>query len=274
MSAPPLPATPPPSPPGTETSEARGDRALKPLPPEEWPNVDHIVTEDDAPVDNLYSEKQRRLLTEPLYSSWDGPGEGRIFLVSADVGLFYAVHQPPLVPDVFLSLDVKPAADLWAKRHRSYFFWEFGKPPEVVIGVVSNTEGEEGGRKLQLYAHMGILYYVIWDPENHLKAGDLRVFVLRDKTYIPLAEPWLPVVSLGLTRWQGTYEDCEAVWLRWCDQNGRVILTGGERADQERQRADQERQRADLQGREREETARRAERLAAQLRALGIEPEA
>jgi hypothetical protein len=50
------------------------------------------------------------------------------------------------------------------------------------------------------------------------------------------------------------------VWLRWCDREGTLILTGAERAEQERQLAEQERL--------------RAERLSAQLRALGIEPEA
>ena len=33
------------------------------------PDVEHLITEDDTPVDNLLSEKQRRLLTEPLYST-------------------------------------------------------------------------------------------------------------------------------------------------------------------------------------------------------------
>jgi hypothetical protein len=35
--------------------------------------VDEIVTEDEAPVDNIFSEKQQRLLAEPLYSSWTPP---------------------------------------------------------------------------------------------------------------------------------------------------------------------------------------------------------
>ncbi|MEH2340058.1 hypothetical protein [Nostoc sp.] len=47
--------------------------------------------------------------------------------------------------------------------------------------------------------------------------------------------------------------------MRWCDAEGNVIPTGAERAEQER---------------EAKETAlQRAERLAAQLRALGVEPE-
>jgi hypothetical protein len=44
----------------------------------------------------------------------------------------------------------------------------------------------------------------------------------------------------------------KAVWLRWCDQEGNVIPTGAELAEAERARA---------------------ERLAARLRALGIDPD-
>ena len=33
------------------------------LPPEDWPKLEQLVTEDDEPVDSIYSEKQQRLLT-------------------------------------------------------------------------------------------------------------------------------------------------------------------------------------------------------------------
>ena len=65
------------------------------LAPEDVPNVENLVTEDDTPVDNLFCAKQQRLLVEPLYSAWAGPGEGRPFLADANVGVFYAVRQPP-----------------------------------------------------------------------------------------------------------------------------------------------------------------------------------
>ena len=32
-------------------------------------DISHLVIEDDTPVDNLQSEKQQRLLVEPIYSS-------------------------------------------------------------------------------------------------------------------------------------------------------------------------------------------------------------
>jgi Uma2 family endonuclease len=250
------------------------------LPPEAWPKVDNIVTEDDTPVDNWFSEKQQRLLTEPLYSSWAGPGDGRPFLVAANVGLFAAVQKPPLVPDVFLSLDVQPPQDWWAKRHRSYFFWEFGKSPEVVIEIVSNQKGGERDEKLNGYARMGIDYYVVFDPLQQLGTEVLHLFERKLRRYVPLTDPPFPDIGLGLQLWDGVYEGKSDKWLRWCDTDGQLILTGAECAEQERRRAEQERQRAEQEHQRAEEAEtlleqerQRTERMMAQLRALGVEPE-
>ena len=75
------------------------------------PDISHLVTEDDTPVDNLFSEKQMRLLVDSLYNGWIGPSDGRPFLATTDVALYYALRMPPLVPDLLLSLGVAPPAD-------------------------------------------------------------------------------------------------------------------------------------------------------------------
>jgi len=79
------------------------------------PDISDIVTDDDTPVDNIASEKQQRLLTEPLCTSWSGPppvdGDLRPFLATANVGLFSSVHELPLVPDALLSVDVQANLD-------------------------------------------------------------------------------------------------------------------------------------------------------------------
>lgn len=253
----------------TETIvEVRKQEVAVPAPTQEnVPDVENIVTEDDTPVDNFASEKQQRLLTEPLYSSWAGLDGDRSFLVAANVGVFPSVHQPPLVPDVFLSLDVTVPEDWWAKRQRTYFFWEFGKPPEVVIEIVSNREGGETGTKLEDYARMRVLYYVIYDPLKQVQDDVLRAYELTPRgAYVETSPALLAGVELGLTLWQGEFENREDAWLRWQDADGNLILTGAERAEQAEQQAEQERQRA-------EQAEQRAQRLAAQLRALGVEPE-
>jgi Uma2 family endonuclease len=207
------------------------------------PTIDPI-TENDKPL-SVFVEKQQRLLTDSLYSSWSGPGEGRPFITLANVGMFYATTQQAVVPDVLVSLDVEHPEDVWEKRHRSYFIWEYGKPPEVVIEIVSNKVGGELEHKKNLYARLGIAYYVVYDPEQQLSDQRLQIFHLRNMIYLLVDETGLPGMNLGLELWQGQYQGLEATWLRWLDEAGNILLTGSERAD----------------------------KLAAQLSALGIEPE-
>jgi Uma2 family endonuclease len=240
-------------------TDAVSNDPIQVIPAELGPVVDHLVTEDDTPVDNFFSEKQQRLLTEALYSSWTGPGPQRSYVAAANVGLFFAARRPPLVPDMLLSLDVELPADLQPKSHRSYFVWEYGKPPDVVVEVVSNREGGEDTEKLLAYARVGIRYYVVFDPERLLGPEVLRVYRLEGLEFHRMGEPiWFPDVGLGLSIWQGRYEDYDSAWLRWVDAEGTLVPTGYERAEAERQRAEAERQRAD--------------RLAEQLRQLGVEP--
>lgn len=52
------------------------------------PDISHIITEDEAPVDNIFSERQMGLLTDALYASWQEPGIEGAFVVLANVGLF------------------------------------------------------------------------------------------------------------------------------------------------------------------------------------------
>jgi hypothetical protein len=235
------------------------DPAQRPTaPPDAVPNIDHIAIDDGAPVDGMYSEKQMRLLASTLYDSWPGPGEGRPFLALANVGLFYAVRQPPVVPDVMLSIDVE-AGDLSQKRYNTYFLWEYEKTPDVVVEIVSNREGDELGRKRALYERIGIRFYVVWDPLLYLGDKRLHVFILHGKQYVANGL-WFAEVGLGLKEWRGLFEGHEDLWLRWCDEKGELIPTAAERAEHERQRAEHERQRAD--------------ELAARLRALGVDPDA
>lgn len=238
------------------------------IPPECLPQVDHLVTEDDEPVDSIFSERQQRLLVESLYASWKPE---RSFVALANVGLFYKMNEPALVPDVLLSLDVTLPENVWLKYNRSYFIWEYGKPPEVVVEVVSNVKGKEDESKLLDYEKIGIAFYVIYDPEEHLKKGLLRTYELQGGFYQIKETTWLEKLGLGLTLWQGTYEGMEAVWLRWCDSSGQILLTGEERAEQEQKKAEQERQRAEQERLRAEKERLKAERLAARLRALGEE---
>jgi hypothetical protein len=195
---------------------------------------------------------------------------------------------------MFLSLDVTVAEEWWRKEHRSYFIWEFGKPPELVLEIVSNTEGGEDTEKRRKYAWMRIPFYVIYDPQRQIMTEVLTVYRLRELQYERQDTAWFASLRLGLTLWEGEFEGKVDTWLRWTDEHGVLIPTGKERAEQERQRAEQERQRAEQERQRAEqehqraeqerlradqeqqrakEERQRADRLAALLRQAGIDPE-
>ncbi|NJR64407.1 MAG: Uma2 family endonuclease [Leptolyngbyaceae cyanobacterium CRU_2_3] len=240
-------------------------------------DISHIVIEDDTPVDNFQSEKQQRLLVEPLYSSWLPSVP---FIAGANVGLFYGLKLDPIVPDAFLSLNVKMPDDWSQKQNRSYFVWEFGKLPEVAIEIVSNRKGHETDSKKADYARIGVAYYVVFDPLKQIQGKDelngslMKVWELTGKQYVEVPEPfWLEFVGLGLKLWEGIFEDQAGVWLRWCDRNGQVIPTGGEGREIERQRTEIERQGREIERQRAEEAELRAKRLTERLREMGINPD-
>jgi Uma2 family endonuclease len=222
------------------------------LPPEVIPNLDELITEDGKPVDNLLVERQYKLLIEPLYASWPGPGKGRPWVAMANVGWFFTNKQPPLVPDVLLSLDVEPP-DPRTKEGRSYFQWILGKQPDLVLEIVSDRTGGEGSYKFDKYAQLGATFYVIFDPEEHLEKGVLRAFELSRKRFKPIDPKWIEELGLGLTLWEGEYLGIRQTWLPWCDRDGKVLLTGQESAATKQQAID---------------------KLREQLRALGVDPDA
>ena len=234
---------------------------------DEYPELEGIETEDGKPLDSFYQEKLHRILTESLYASWPGPGEGRTFRVYSNVGLFFDPKEPPLVPDVMLALGLPPIDDMHKKKNQSYFTWILGKPPDVVLEFVSNRRGGEATSKRRTYAAIGVPFYVIFDPKHKLSKKTLRIYRLAEGKYRSMTGNQLEGIGLGLVLWSGPYEGRDDTWLRWCDTNGVVIPTGKERGDEEQRRADDQQRRA-------ERLTHRAERMAAKLRELGIDPDA
>jgi hypothetical protein len=213
------------------------------------PDVTWLITEDDTPVDGILSERQMRLLADPLTSSWvDSDGKKKQFVVMVNVGLFHSASEPPVLPDMLLSMGVSLPENVSIKQKSCYFFWEYdNKAPDVVFEIVSNREGGEDTRKLELYARIGVPWYVIFDPQHHLSADDLRVYRHVRKKYRLVKERFFPEVGLGITLWEGRNIDLYDRWLRWCYADGTLLPTG-------------------------EEQRERADSLAAKLRARGIDP--
>ena len=228
------------------------------------PDVSNLITEDDTPVDNQFSEKQMRLLTESIHASWQ---PGFPFVAMANVGVYVALNRPAIVPDVLVTTHVEPLQDLMDKEHKAYFSWIFdGKVPDVVVEIVSNTKGGELESKLRNYQHMGVTWYAVFDPVHYLSDESLTLFALEGGKYRRQKSLMFEPLGLGLMLWEGEFEGVTCTWLRWCSKEGEVLSTGQERALMEAQRAVTEAKRATAE-------AKRAAVLAAKLRELGVDPD-
>lgn len=253
-------------------------------------DYENFITEDDEPMDNLFSEKEQRLLIDTLQNAsinWTDQD----FMACANVAIYYAKNEF-VVPDMFLSLNVKHPKTWRAKKDKCYIAWEMGKMPELVLEIVSNKIGKEKTKKMKLYAQLGIKYYVVHDPYLCLSKDELRVYELKENSRYVLVrrkENFMPQINLGIQLWKGLFESEESLWARWCYKDGNVLHTGAERADEEAKRADEEAKRANKEAKRANEETKRANEEAAranaaeeelqkmreQLKALGLslEPE-
>lgn len=252
-------------------------------------DYEDFITEDDEPMDNLFSEKEQRQLVDTLQSShidWTN----RNFMACANVAVYYKKGKY-IVPDMFLSMDVEYPASWRENEDKCYYAWKMGKLPEVVIEIVSNKVGNEDTDKKKVYAELGIKYYVIHDPHKHLSDKELRVYELKaNQKYVLVRrkQHWMPEINLGMQLWQGLFEKEESLWARWCHKDGAVLLTGKERADREEAEKEKEKERADKEAKlkvlaekkaeeermEKEKEKQRADKAEEELRLLKAQLEA
>ncbi|MEM9162239.1 MAG: Uma2 family endonuclease [Cyanobacteria bacterium P01_F01_bin.4] len=205
---------------------------------------------------------------------------------ASDLNLYYDVRHPLWYkrPDWFAVIDIPR---LYEKKdlRLSYVVWQEGVSPLVVVELLSpGTEKEDLGQTLrsveqpptkwQVYEQMlRIPYYILFDRYT----DTLRAFRLEADRYqeLPLNEPriWMPSLEIGLGLWQGTYQGIERLWLRAYDVEGNWLLNLEEQAQQAQQEAQQAQQEVQQAQQEAQQERERAERLAAQLKALGLEPD-
>lgn len=174
--------------------------------------------------------------------------------------LWYAVEGEPkirMAPDALVVFG-RP------KGYRgSYKQWrEDGIAPQVVFEVLSpGNRDAEMARKFEFYERYGVEEYYLYDPEAIVLSGWLR-----NDNVLQRIEPLHDWVSprLGI---RFDLSGDELVVYRPDGERFLTFLEVKEEQQRERRRANEAEQRAD-------EAKQRADRLAAQLRALGIEPEA
>jgi hypothetical protein len=143
---------------------------------------------------------------------------------------------------------------------RSYVIWREFVAPTIVLEFASGDGAEE--RDVTPYKGKQWVYEKIIRPAYYgifsITTGELEMFHLVDFQAEPMVRDdrghyFLPLMGIAIGVWEGSYQNQEDRWLRWWNPDGTICPTGHEQAQQEKQRAD---------------------RLAAKLRALGIDPEA
>ncbi|MDJ1172854.1 Uma2 family endonuclease [Roseofilum capinflatum] len=228
-----------------------------------WEKLPEDFKLPDDPVDNIYQPALAAALTESL----DQAGElAETSLTPTNYGICATVNGKMVVkaPDWAYIPQIRVDRE---EVSRSYTPNLQGDMPTIVLEFLSETEGGEysiketypPGKYFYYEQILRVPNYGIFDP----KTGVLEVYRLNDQQRYELETPnpegrfWIPEMNLYLGVWQGCRENLESYWLRWWDDEGNLLLWGTEKVKQERQRAEAERQRAD--------------RLAAQLRAAGIE---
>jgi Uma2 family endonuclease len=219
------------------------------------PSSDELPDSDDTPVDNELQILVPTLLRAILNWLW---GDRNDWFFGVNMGIYHTTGKNPripIVPDGFLSLGVERRKGLYGRK--SYVVWEENDVvPIWVLEFVSHTYGGEYDEKIGTYARLGVLYYVIYNPQFNKrdKHDPLEVYRLVDGEYVrqPGEPVWMPEIGLGIGREIGIYENWHREWLYWYDQQGIRFPSPDEVTQQERQRA---------------------ERLAERLRAMGIDPE-
>lgn len=228
------------------------------------PTQDELPYDDGIPMESERHVLQMHLLMETLRLRW---AERQEFYVGGNMFVYFSLEQVRNKdfrgPDVFVVLGVP------RRERKSWVVWEEGKGPDVVIELLSDSTAErDKTEKKQIYQNqLRVPEYFWFDPFN---SEDWAGFALRDGVYESLeldAQSRFVSQQLGLTlvRWQGSYNEVGAVWLRWATLEGVLLPTPQERANQAEHRATQAEHRAT-------QAEHRAEELAAQLRSMGIEP--
>jgi len=223
------------------------------------PSTEDLPCSDDTPVDNEDQNLLPNLLLLLLTHIWSDRMD---WYFGVDMAVYHTTGRSPkvpVVPDGFLSIGVERKKN--GKSRRSYATWEEQDiVPTMVLEMVSHKPGGEYEEKLALYAKLGVLYYVIYNPEFWQRDRHLpfEVYKLESGIYqLQIGEPfWMPEVGLGIGRYQDTVGGLPQEVLTWYNRQGERHLSA---AEQEKRRAEQEK--------------RRAEQMEAFLRSQGFDPD-
>jgi Uma2 family endonuclease len=208
------------------------------------PTAAELPDSDDTPVDNELQNLIPNLLLAILSAVWS---DRQDWFFGVDMGIYYLPTAPrkSIVPDGFLSLGVERRRQ--QRGRLSYVLWEENWiPPILVVEVVSQTYGGEYDTKMSKYLDLGVLYYVIYNPD-HWQRDDhapFEVYKQIDDEFILRSQErfWIPELQLAIGVDVGIYGGWERKWLFWFNQDGERFPSPDERVEQAQQEAQQAQQ--------------------------------
>jgi Uma2 family endonuclease len=232
------------------------------------PDHTQLPESDGRFVKNFQEHPQSLLLTSSIRPVLDQLHPDQQYCIGQDSGIYWRLTDPPErgaeAPDWFYVPNVPPTLD--GKGRRSYVLWKEIIAPLIAIEFVSGDGSEERDTtspfsgeatkagKFWVYEQaIRIPFYAIYEVEKafvevyELVANHYQKLEPNERDHYPI-----PPLGVELGIWQGREANQTLPWLRWWDSTGNLLLSGDERAEQEKQRADL---------------------LAAKLRELGIDPE-
>jgi Uma2 family endonuclease len=232
------------------------DPRIASLPP--FPTMYDLPSEDpeEPGLPDDFHDLQPQLLSRTLRLS--GYSSQEIYTAS-DLNLYYDLSHPLWYkrPDWFLVVGVPRLYPEGEGDRNSYVMWQEKVSPAVIVEFLSpGTEADDLGRfapkpskpklansppdKFTVYEQiLKVPHYVVFNKRDR----SLRYFRLVGGEYqeqaVAAVNPriWIPELDVGLAIWQGMFEGMPKSWLRWCDENGVLLLTDTEAALQKVRRA-------------------------------------
>ena len=239
----------------TFTTDIQEDSDLRPYPETSLPDHTQLPDSNGTFVKNWQEHPQSIILTDSIKPVLQKLYPDSQYFIGQDLGIYWRITEPPEkgaeAPDWFYVPNVPPTLN--GKTRRSYVLWQEFIAPSIVLEFVSGNGAEERDKtpwngKFWIYEQViRTPFYGIYEVNKasievyELIGGQYQLLAANERGHYPITSMG---VELGL--WQSEYLAMDLPWLRWWDLQGNLLLTGEERAN----------------------------RLTAQLRALGVEPEA
>lgn len=233
------------------------------------PSTDELPCSDDTPVDNEDQNLLPNILLFVLKTIWANRMD---WYFGVDMAVYHTTGvspRVPVVPDAFLALNVERRKG--GKSRRSYATWEENDVvPILSLEMVSHKPGGEYDEKMEIYAKLGVLYYIIYNPEfwQRDRHQPFEVYKLIEGRYqLQIEEPcWMPEISLGIGRCPLASGGILQEQLSWYDAQGQRYFAPDEVVQQTLEQLQLQQQRADA-------AQERTEQLEQYLRTLGIDPD-